>query len=194
MRTPRPRLVILAGPNGAGKSTVGPWLLRETLLVTEFVNADVIAQGLSAFNPAAVGLAAGRVMLKRIGELAHRRQTFAIETTLASRTLASLIRRVVRHGYRTHLVFLWLRADDLAVARVANRVRMGGHDVPEVTVRRRYARGITNFITLYRALATTWRVYDNSDSRGPRLVAYGRGARFSRIVDRASWSLMKKSR
>jgi predicted ABC-type ATPase len=184
--------VILAGPNGAGKSTVGPRLLRHTLSVTEFVNADVIAQGLSAFNPAAAGIAAGRVMLKRIVDLAHRRQTFAIETTLASRTLTSFVRRLLKNGYRVHVVFLWLSSADLAVARVADRVRAGGHDVPEATVRRRYARGIANFITLYRSLATTWRVYDNNETRGPRLIAHGRGRAVSRIADRAVWTRFER--
>jgi predicted ABC-type ATPase len=185
--------VILAGPNGAGKSTVGPMLLRQTLSVTEFVNADVIAQGLSAFNPGAAGIAAGRVMLARIDELAERRQTFAIETTLASRTLASFIRRLLKNGYRAHLVFLWLDSPDLAVARVASRVRLGGHDIPEATIRRRYARGVANFIAVYRSLATTWRVYDNSAHRRPRLIAHGRGRRISRIADRAAWSRFERT-
>jgi len=140
-----PNLVVLAGPNGAGKSTAAPALLQGTLGVTEFVNADVIAQGLSAFDPDRVALAAGRIMLRRLQELARQGVSFAFETTLASRSFAPWIRELARTGYLFHLVFLWLPSADFAVQRVANRVRLGGHDVPEMTIRRRYHLGLYNF-------------------------------------------------
>lgn len=119
-----PNLVVLAGPNGAGKSTAAPMLLRGTLGVTEFVNADVIAQGLSAFAPDRVALSAGRIMLRRLQELARQGVSFAFETTLASRSFAPWIRELAQTGYQFHLVFLWLPSADFAVQRVADRVRL----------------------------------------------------------------------
>jgi predicted ABC-type ATPase len=119
-------VIVLAGPNGAGKSTAAPYLLRGALGVTEFVNADVIAQGLSAFAPEAVAVAAGRIMLARLRELASKRVSFAFETTLASRSFAPWLASVVAGGYSFHLLYLWLPSADLAVSRVADRVRFGG--------------------------------------------------------------------
>ncbi len=183
-----PTLVVIAGPNGAGKSTTAPVLLRDTLAVSEFVDADVIAQGLSAFDPLGAAIPAGRLMLKRIQELAELRRSFAFETTLASRSLAPWIERLLKDGYRFHLVFLWLPDSDFACARVAARVRSGGHSVPEDTIRRRYHRGLVNFFDLYRPLANTWRVYDNSHPRGPRCVARGANTAKPLVFDRQTWN------
>ncbi|NUQ61859.1 MAG: AAA family ATPase [Pirellulales bacterium] len=116
-------MIVLAG---SGKSTVAPGLLQKRLAVAEYVNADVIAQGLSGFDPQSVALAAGRIMLNRLKELAEQRVSFAFETTLASRSFVPWLHDLVQSGYRFHLVFLWLASPDLAVARVADRVRMGG--------------------------------------------------------------------
>lgn len=183
-----PHIVVLAGPNGSGKSTAAPGLLKGALGVAEFINADVIARGLSAFNPADAALLAGRAMLERAAALAERRVSFAFETTLASR---SLLRRIEewrdQFGYRLHIVFLWLPGPDAAIARVRARVALGGHGVPETTITRRYWRGLSNFFLLYRDLATTWRVYDNSGRR-PRLVAAGRSGRSARVRDPATWA------
>jgi predicted ABC-type ATPase len=181
-----PHLVVLAGPNGAGKSTAAPALLRGTLGVTEFVNADVIAQGLSAFEPERVAIRAGRVMLARLKQLAAERADFAFETTLASRSFAPWIKQLTSDGYAFHLVFLWLDSPDTALARVAERVRSGGHGIPEEVVRRRFLRGITNFFDLYRPLAKTWRVF-NSSMAPPELIAFGgQGIRES-VQDRELW-------
>jgi predicted ABC-type ATPase len=192
MSNAHPNVVVLAGPNGAGKSTAAPSLLRGRLAVTEFVNADVIARGLSEFNPDAVAYQAGRVMLERLAELAQQRVSFAFETTLASRSFASKISEWMRNGYRFHLVFLWLPAAELAVARVADRVKMGGHNVPEETIRRRYRAGISNFFHLYQQVATTWRVYDNSLVEKRRWIAAGRGQSAIRVRDTATWQQIKK--
>jgi predicted ABC-type ATPase len=181
--------VVLAGPNGAGKSTTAPSLLRGALGVTEFVNADVIARGLSGFQPEGAALAAGRVMLARLRDLARRRESFAFETTMASRLLARWLAGLIAKGYRFHLVFLWLPSADMAVARVAERVRMGGHGVPDETVRRRYDVGLRNFLRLYRPLAESWRVYDNSESPA-RLIALGKGRAVTRVLDRNTWALI----
>ena len=182
-----PNIVVLAGPNGAGKSTTGPALLRDTLGITEFVNADTIAQGLSAFDPEGAAIEAGRVMLRRIHQLARERADFAFETTLASRTFASWLAVLRTKAYRVHLIFLWLPSADLAVDRVADRVRMGGHSVPQDVVRRRYRAGLRNFFELYQPLTDSWRVYDNSQVNGPRPVAIGSGTQTTHVADETTW-------
>lgn len=186
-----PSLVVLAGPNGAGKSTTAPSLLQGTLGVAEFVNADVIARGLSGFQPEAAALAAGRVMLSRMRQLASERVSFAFETTLANRLLAKWIRRLVHEGYRFHLVFLWLPSSDFAVARVAQRVRTGGHAVPEEVIRRRYETGLRNFFGLYQPIASRWWLYDNSGAT-PRLVASGEKRKVTRIEDGELWQKISR--
>jgi predicted ABC-type ATPase len=191
-RGSRPSVIALAGPNGAGKSTVGPGLLRGALQVTTFVNADVIAQGLSAFDPDAVAFAAGRVMRARLRELAARRASFAFETTLAGRTHAPWLRMLIRTGYAFRLVFLWLPSAELAVERVRSRVELGGHSVPEQTIRRRYVAGLRNFFTVYRLMATTWRLYDNARTIGPRLIAEGRRGEPPSVRDRATWARLEE--
>ena len=191
MGNSQPSVIVLAGPNGAGKSTAAPALLHGTLGVTEFVNADVIAQGLSAFDPASVAMTAGRIMLSRLKELAEQRVSFSFETTLASRTFAPWLRGLIAAGYSFRLVFLWLPSADVAVARVAERVKMGGHGVPEETIRRRYGKGIANFFTLYRPLVKSWHVYDNSHASGPRAIAYG-DATSVVVSDPVVWKLIDR--
>ena len=164
-----PKVVLVAGPNGAGKTTVAPLLLRDMLRVDAFVNADVIAQGFCAFDPETQAVAAGRVMLARLRELARGHRCFAFETTLASRTLVPWLRELVAEGYALHLVYVWVASADLAVRRVAARVRSGGHSVPEEVVRRRYPRSLENFFSLYSPLATSRSFYDNSDTRPRRI-------------------------
>ena len=160
-----PSVIALAGPNGAGKSTTGPSLVRDRLGVATYVDADLLARR-SGGSP----WAGGRTMLKELRDLAARRISFAFETTLASRSFAPWIEGLVHGGWSFHLVFLWLPSPDLAVARVGDRVRRGGHAVPEEVVRRRYRAGLRSFFGLYRSLATTWSMYDNSGS-APRLIA-----------------------
>jgi predicted ABC-type ATPase len=143
-----PHVVVLAGPNGAGKSTAAPALLAGTLGLTDFVNADVIARGLSAFRPQDAALEAGRIMLERLRSLASLQASFAFETTLASRSFAPWIADLRRQNYVFHLVFLYLPGPEAAIARVAERVRSGGHDVPVETIRRRYTAGLRNFFHL----------------------------------------------
>ena len=187
MAGPRPLVIAIAGPNGAGKSTTAPSLLRDALRVSEFVNADAIAGGMSAFKPDSVAIPAGRVMLERMSHLAKTRADFAFETTLASRSFAPWLARLKRSGYHVHVLFLWLESVDLAVNRVAARVRLGGHDVPEVTVRRRYARGLRNLFGLYLPIADSWQVFDNSRVGRPRLIAAGRGERAERVANASAW-------
>jgi predicted ABC-type ATPase len=185
-------VIVLAGPNGAGKSTTASALLKGALGVTEFVDADTIARGLSAFQPERVALSAGRIMLTRLKELAAQRVSFAYETTLASRMFARWLAELRQGGYRVHILFLWLPSADFAVDRVLDRVRMGGHDVPEETIRRRYAAGLRNFFSLYQPLANTWRIYDNSSRSGPRLIARGRASAVTRVLDDEAWALITR--
>jgi predicted ABC-type ATPase len=187
-----PTVVVLAGPNGAGKSTTAPALLKGALGVTEFVDADAIARGLSAFRPERAALSAGKMMLIRLQELASQRISFAFESTLASRIFGRRLAELRQSGYRVHIVFLWLPSADFAVDRVADRVRMGGHDVPEETVRRRYTAGLGNFFSIYQPLANTWRMYDNSRRSGPRLIATGRASNVTRVVDSKTWALIRR--
>jgi predicted ABC-type ATPase len=162
--------------------------------VLQLVNADDIARGLSAFDPAGSAIAAGRIMLQRLRDLARRRQDFAFETTLASRSFMPMIKALMRIGYLVHVVFLWLPSERAAIARVADRVRMGGHSVPEATIRRRYRRGLDNFLRLYRPLVTTWRLYDNAGSAGPRLVARGGTGQLTLVVDQETWDRIERGR
>lgn len=182
-----PGVVVLGGPNGAGKSTAAPRLLRGSLRVDEFVNADTLAQGLSAFRPEDAALEAGRIMLARLDTLEAQRKSFAVESTLSGQSLARRLEGLKARGYRAHVVYLWLPTVDLALARVAERVRTGGHDVPAEAVRRRFERGRRNFFRLYRPLAETWRLYDASAISGPRLVASGEAGAPTAIRDAKTW-------
>lgn len=184
----QPKVIVLAGPNGVGKSTTAEHLLHGTLAVSEFVNADTVARGLSAFDPDQTAVQAGRIMLARLRQLADQRANFAFEITLAGRSFARWIGELIRLGYTFHLVYLWLPTPEMAIARVAQRVRVGGHHVPEETIRRRYRAGLANFFQLYRPLAASWRFYDNSSSHQPRVVAVGRGVGTDTVLDPQTWN------
>lgn len=166
-----PHLIIIAGANGSGKSTTAPALLQNDVPINNFVNADVIAQGLCAFQPEKVAIQAGRLMLNRIHRLADEKATFAFETTLASRTFAPWIVKLKKEGYQFHLTFLWLKTEELALSRVQERIKMGGHAVPEATIRRRYHAGLKNFFNLYKPITDSWQLYDNSNTNQCSLIA-----------------------
>ena len=154
---------MLAGPNGAGKTTFAKSYLPHFANCLEFVNVDLIAAGLSPFNPESQAIVAGRLMLQRIDELIEARATFALETTLAGRAHAKRLRRLKDElGYDVELHYFWLPSADFAVRRVATRVQQGGHNIPEEVIRRRYEAGISNFANLYSPLADRWLVYDAS--------------------------------
>jgi predicted ABC-type ATPase len=126
-------------------------------------------------------------MLKRMDALAAKRVSFGLESTLAARSLAPRLRDLISRGYEFHLVFLYLPSADLAVARVADRVRMGGHNVPEDTIRRRYASGLRNFFSLYQPIATAWKMLDNSQAGRMDLIASGRQTVTRRTANRSLW-------
>lgn len=183
MSSGAPQVVILAGPNGAGKTTAAPFLLRDVLFIGEFVNADTIALGLAGFDPESAAVQASRIMLERIDELTNARVNLAFETTLASRSLAPRVRRWIQCGFQVHLTYISLLSEDLAVARVAERVTRGGHSIPQATIRRRFVRSLRNFFELYTPIVHSWRIYDSSGPGNPHLVADGEQARPNSVPD-----------
>lgn len=166
-----PKIYIIAGSNGSGKTTLANTLLPEFLHCKEFVNADLIAAGLSPFNVESVALQAGRLMLERISDLAKRWQDFAFETTLSTLSYAEHIKKWREAGYEVHLIFLWLDSVEISIERVKCRVASGGHNIPEATIRRRYQRGLHNFFHIYKNMVTSWEVYDNSSLETVSLVS-----------------------
>jgi len=180
----------VTGPNGAGKSTSAPYFLRDALEVREFVNADAIAGGLSGFSPESVAVTAGRIMLERMRELAAEGADFAFETTLAGRGLARLLADLQSKGYHVHVLFLGLGSADLAVARVEERVRLGGHDVPVDTIRRRYDQGLRNFFRLYMPMANSWQYFDNSHVASPTLIAEMTRDGCVSVIDDTTWPIL----
>jgi predicted ABC-type ATPase len=168
--TGRPPLcIVIAGPNGSGKTTFArEFLLRDTGVIN-FVNADLIAGGLSPLRPELAALAAGRLYLAELDRLAQARADFAFETTLSGLMLLSRLERWKSAGYRIEIIFLRLPSPRIALRRIAARVKQGGHDVPRADVVRRFVRGWDNFQTTYRSIADTWTVYDNSGD-APRLL------------------------
>ena len=185
-----PTIVVLGGPNGAGKSTAAPFLIPEALGIAHYINADAIARGISPFAPESVAVLAGRVMLRRMNELAASRENFAFESTLAGRGMAQWLKKRIEEGYRIRLAFLWIANADLAVQRVATRVREGGHDIAEPVIRRRYANGVRNLHRVYLPIAADWQVYNNSGLE-PTLVAAGGMSRLTTIAEAATWSLIR---
>lgn len=165
-------LYIISGCNGAGKTTASYTVLPEILDCKEFVNADEIARGLSPFNPESVAIEAGRLMLQRIEDLLAKDETFSIETTLATKSYISLVRRAQIKGYRVSVLFFWLKTPELAIQRVAERVQKGGHNIPEDVIKRRYVAGISNLFHMYMQEVNLWSIYDNSEPQR-RQIAHG---------------------
>ena len=163
---------MIAGPNGAGKTTFAREFLPREAGVIHFVNADLIAGGLSPLRPELAARRAGRLVLTELARLAKARKDFAFESTLSGRTYLRLLSRWKAAGYRIEMVFLSLPSVQLALQRIAARVRQGGHDVPRADVIRRFDRSLANFRGLYRPLADVWAVYDNSGET-PRLSEEG---------------------
>jgi predicted ABC-type ATPase len=144
-----PRLYIISGCNGAGKTTASYTMLPEMLECSEFVNSDEFAKGLSPFKPEKASIQASRYMITKIRYLLKKQKDFAVETTLATRTLLKTVRMAQNAGYTVTLLYFWLNSPELAIERVRARVEAGGHDIPEETVRRRYQVGIDYFFHYY---------------------------------------------
>ena len=186
----QPTLVVIAGPNGAGKSTVAPYLLKQALGILEFVNADQIAAGLSAYSPETVSFEAGRIMLKRLHELAASKASFAFESTLSSRTFALFLSRCKAQGYRVQIFYIALPSAALAVNRVALRVKLGGHNIPQADIERRFQRSLHNLFELYLPLADKWSVLDNA-SGTLKPIAHGT-ARRTYVEESDKWLNLKQ--
>ena len=186
----QPVVLVIAGPNGAGKSTAAPLLVHDMAGIDRFINADAIARGFSPFKPDLAAVTAGRLMLEHMNTLVQDRQDFALETTLSGVRLAKKLAAMQQEGYRVQLMFLWLPTAELAVRRVDQRVRLGGHSIPEQTVRRRYTRGIENLFDVYIPIADVWRVFDNARAV-PTQVAHGGIGKQTQIINQAAWDAMQ---
>lgn len=162
-----PRLYIIAGCNGAGKTTASMSVLPDVLDCREFVNADEIAKGLSPFKPEEVAVEAGKLMLQRIDLLLWMRVTFAIETTLATRSYKNLVKRAKSLGYQVILLFFWLSSPEMAEMRVAQRVASGGHNIPVDVIHRRYWAGLRNLFEIFEPIVDLWSLYDNTKKLRP---------------------------
>jgi predicted ABC-type ATPase len=166
------KIIIIAGPNGAGKTTFARSFLPEEAQCTRFINADLIAAGLSPFAPEAEALKAGRLMLEEIAGCVRRGESFAFETTLAGLSYLGRIRQWRAQGYHVSLFFLCLPDAETAIVRVAERVRQGGHDIPAEVIRRRFSAGLHNLENTYKSAVDTWAKYDNVGER-PTLLEWG---------------------
>lgn len=195
----KPRCIVVAGPNGAGKTTFAREYLPKEARVLNFVNADLIASGLSPLRPEFAAVAAARLMLDAIDGFVERRADFAWESTLSGLAHVKRLQTIKELGYRLEIVYLSLASPQLAVRRIAARVRQGGHNVPKADVLRRFLRSSHNFETRYRPLADAWTAYDNSkrlpklmesnSDRDPRL-----GARVERALLRAGETARRTAR
>ena len=185
-----PRLYIISGCNGAGKTTASYSMLPEMLDCREFVNSDEFAKGLSPFDPSKASIQASRYMIMKIRYLLKRQQDFAIETTLATRTLLKTVRMAQNAGYTVTLLYFWLNTPELAIERVRARVEAGGHDIPEETIRRRYNVGIYYFFNTYAPICERWILADNSQVPF-RVIAEGTKDEVMTIRDEATYDRIK---
>lgn len=191
MEKKKMNLYIIAGCNGAGKTTASFTVLPEMLGCREFVNADEIAAGLSPFNPEGVAIQAGRLMIDRIIYLLKEGQTFAFETTLATRSYVKLIKQAQKRGYFVTLLFFLLSTPEQAVARVAKRVAMGGHNIPKDVILRRYDAGLSNLFQLYMPVVNSWSLYDNSDCPAVH-IASGLGGNKVVVYDKEAYRELRE--
>jgi predicted ABC-type ATPase len=166
------KIIIIGGPNGAGKTTFARSFLPAEAQCPRFINADLIAAGLSPFAPEAAAVKAGRLMLQELAECSARGESFAFETTLSGLSYLRHIERWKDMGYHISLFFLTLPSPEYAIERVAERVKQGGHHIPEETIRRRFASGMRNFINHYRDAVNAWALYDNSEAH-PVMIEWG---------------------
>jgi predicted ABC-type ATPase len=164
---------IIAGCNGAGKTTASFTILPEILGCYEFVNADEIARGLSPFQPESVAVEAGRIMLERISDLFAQSKDFAVETTLASKTYKQKIEWAQANGYRVTMLFFWLQNINLAKKRVKQRVKNGGHHIPDDVIERRYKGGLKNLFDIYVPIVNECHIYDNSFGKQEKIAKFG---------------------
>ena len=181
-----PRLYIISGCNGAGKTTASYSLLPEMLDCSEFVNSDEFAKSLSPFKPENASIQASRYMLLKIRYLLKKQSDFAVETTLATRTLLKTVRMAQAAGYSVTLLYFWLNSPELAIERVRARVESGGHNIPEETIRRRYGVGVDYFFRYYAPISDRWILADNSQAPF-RVIAEGSREEVVSIKDQETY-------
>ena len=186
------QLYIIAGCNGAGKTTASFTILPEVLNCKEFINADEIAKGLSPFQPESVAMQAGRIMLARMDELLQKGETFAFETTLATKSYKQKIEWAQANGYEVTLLFFWLDSPNMAKKRVAQRVAEGGHSIPSETIERRYYNGIANLFAIYIDMVDICYIFDNSEGR-KELIAQKERHKDIVIYNNDKFNLMKNN-
>ena len=186
------QLYIIAGCNGAGKTTASFTILPEVLECKEFINADEIAKGLSPFQPESVAMQAGRIMLARMDELLQKGETFAFETTLATKSYKQKIEWAQANGYEVTLLFFWLDSPNMAKKRVAQRVAEGGHNIPLETIERRYHNGIVNLFAIYIDMVDICYIFDNSEGR-KELIAQKERHKDIVIYNNDKFNLMKNN-
>ena len=192
MMSKLPKLYIIAGCNGAGKTTASFTILPEILGCKEFINADEIAKGLSPFQPESVAMQAGRIMLARMDELLQKGETFAFETTLATKSYKQKIEWAQANDYEVTLLFFWLDSPNIAKKRVAQRVAEGGHNIPLETIERRYYNGIANLFTIYIDMVDICYIFDNSEGR-KELIAQKERHKDIVIYNNDKFNLMKNN-
>ena len=185
-----PRLYIISGCNGAGKTTASYSLLPEMLGCREFVNSDEFAKGLSPFDPSKASIQASKYMIMKVRDLLKKREDFAVETTLATRTLMKTVKMAQDAGYTVTLLYFWLNSPELAIERVRARVEAGGHDIPEETIRRRYKVGIYYFFHYYAPICERWILADNSQAPF-RVIAEGNKNEILNIRDEETYLKIK---
>ncbi|PIQ87391.1 MAG: Zeta toxin family protein [Candidatus Omnitrophica bacterium CG11_big_fil_rev_8_21_14_0_20_45_26] len=166
----KPKLYVIADPNGSGKTTFAEKFLPDYVECFEFINADLIAKGLSPFDPSRVAIKAGKLLLEQIQAYSKRRIDFAFETTFSGKNYKKVLKNIKKKGFELHLFFLWLPDVKLALARVADRVREGGHHVLEKDVRRRYVRGLWNLFHVYKTLFDSWSIFDTATTHPKQIV------------------------
>ena len=186
------QLYIIAGCNGAGKTTASFTILPEVLHCKEFINADEIAKGLSPFQPESVAMQAGRIMLARMDELLQKGETFAFETTLATKSYKQKIEWAQANGYEVTLLFFWLDSPNMAKKRVAQRVAEGGHSIPSETIERRYHNGIADLFAIYIDMVDICYIFDNSEGR-KELIAQKERHKDIVIYNNDKFNLMKNN-
>ncbi len=181
-----PIIYIIAGCNGAGKTTAANEILPNYLDCREFVNADSIAKGLSPFQPDTVSVHAARIMLNRIRELIKDNATFAIETTLTTKSYINLLNSARKKKYKVVLFYFWINSPKLALARIADRVKKGGHNIPKDVVLRRYKRSLDNLVNLFIPICDEWNITDNSAEKST-LIAKGKLVKSTFVYDVHKW-------
>ena len=184
-------LYIIAGCNGAGKTTASFTILPEIIECKEFVNADEIARGLSPFQPEKVSFESGRIMINRINELLKENESFAFETTLATKSYKNKIIQAKKQGYTVTLFFFWLNNIELAKERVRIRVIEGGHNIPKDVIERRYLKGIYNLFDIYLPILDGALIFDNSFGKH-ELIAQKLSEENLTVIDKIKFNKLKE--